>query len=323
MIVNFKPTVEFWEQGPGLDGMLKHIERCGRISYKSEDKITDDSYKEFVERMIKLGHGAVLEHGTVYLQVEENDVNYNFYYSRYSGNKYSKCHYLMAFNGIRTGPIFITTNYRVLLQGDYETWDEAMKNGYKKNWLDDLKYIVEPNNNFEKRFTFHIITDRGVSAEGNRHRVNSIIERSTRYCDYSGGKFGGQVRVMVPPEFFGSDHAKTLEHLNEDPSASMDMLQSLCGIIASGAENDRMQELESWLFANLACEYSYHRLRKLGWTTQQARRVLPLDLETEMAYTVFKSDWMHFLGLRCDPHAHPDMQVVANQIKETLNFKLC
>ena len=47
-----------------LDGraVLQHIERCGRVCYKSEDKITDTSAAAFVAGIIKRGHEAVLEH---------------------------------------------------------------------------------------------------------------------------------------------------------------------------------------------------------------------------------------------------------------------
>ena len=65
-----KPHFEILEQQPGLEGIYKQIELVGRTCYKSEDKITEDSAKEFVDRMIKSGHGAVLEHGTVYLRYD-------------------------------------------------------------------------------------------------------------------------------------------------------------------------------------------------------------------------------------------------------------
>ena len=73
-----KPSFEIWEQEPGLQGMYKQIELAGRICYKSEDKITGDSTKGFVDRMVKSGHGAMLEHGTVYLRIpiEEYEKNY-------------------------------------------------------------------------------------------------------------------------------------------------------------------------------------------------------------------------------------------------------
>jgi thymidylate synthase (FAD) len=72
------PNVELLVQQAGLDGLYKQIELAGRTCYKSEDKITDDSAKAFVDRMIKSKHYAMLEHGTVYLRIpiEEYEKNY-------------------------------------------------------------------------------------------------------------------------------------------------------------------------------------------------------------------------------------------------------
>ena len=61
--------VEVIEQQPGLEGVYKQIELAGRTCYKSEDKITEDSAKGFVDRMIGSKHGAMLEHVTVYLKI--------------------------------------------------------------------------------------------------------------------------------------------------------------------------------------------------------------------------------------------------------------
>ena len=52
-------------QQEGLEGVYKQIEFCGRTCYKSEDKITEDSAKGFVERMIKSNHTAMLEQGII------------------------------------------------------------------------------------------------------------------------------------------------------------------------------------------------------------------------------------------------------------------
>lgn len=51
-----KPSFEIWEQEAGLEGVFRQIERAGRVCYKSEDKITETSAKEFVDRMIKSDH---------------------------------------------------------------------------------------------------------------------------------------------------------------------------------------------------------------------------------------------------------------------------
>ena len=47
------------------DKILKNLELCGRVCYKSEDKITDDSAKKFVASLIKNGHEAMIEHDII------------------------------------------------------------------------------------------------------------------------------------------------------------------------------------------------------------------------------------------------------------------
>ena len=75
---------EIIEQEPGLEGIYEAIERAGRTCYKSEDKITDTSAKEFVDRMIKSGHNAMLEFGTIYLRIPIEEYKKN-YKNKYEG----------------------------------------------------------------------------------------------------------------------------------------------------------------------------------------------------------------------------------------------
>lgn len=147
-----KPSFEIIEQQPGILGLYKQIELAGRTCYRSEDKITPDSAAAFVDRMIKSGHGAMLEHGTVYLEIPcyTNGSTSNIVY-RYTNNKHSivRDKYGIIpdiFQFDHTA--YITTNLRVLVE-----------NG----WTDDLKYICEPTEYHEKRVTVRFICDRGVS----------------------------------------------------------------------------------------------------------------------------------------------------------------
>lgn len=162
----------------------KMIELAGRTCYKSEDKITENSAKEFVDRMIKLGHGAMLEHGTIYLTIDGEDPNL----SKIQSNPHTKVN-LVPYEVLTEGnytisyKAYITTNLRVLVEN---------------NLKELLCYQVEPTEHHEKRITAKFICDRGVSHEFVRHRVFSFAQESTRYCDYSKDKFGNDITYIIP-----------------------------------------------------------------------------------------------------------------------------
>ena len=261
-----KPSFEIWEQPSGLEGVYKQIERAGRICYKSEDKITEDSAKSFVDRMIKSGHGAMLEHGTVYLKVF-NVIENSELIDKYKSNKYSvvkegtevyNCHGDILYGSCKC----ITTNYRVLVE-----------NG----WLDDLKYICKPTEFHEKRITVHFVCDRGVSHEFVRHRVMSFAQESTRYCNYSKDKFGNEL-TFIQPCWLDDERLKLY-----GPYHTVIRDKSLESIFIASLNN---------------AEKDYIDLIDLGWKPQEARAVLPNSLKTELVVTGFTSDWNHFFDLR-------------------------
>lgn len=162
-----KPSVEIWDQEEGLNGVYKSIERAGRICYKSSDKITKDSAEPFVDRMIKSLHHSMLEQGTVYLTIPREDINYHIYLSKYRDNPYSECRVAQTLEGIPVGSLYISTNYRVIIEHD---------------WTDDLKYLCKPTKFHEKRISVHFTLDRAVSMEFLRHKKFSFAQESTRYC---------------------------------------------------------------------------------------------------------------------------------------------
>lgn len=158
-----KPSIEILEQGSGIQGIYKQIEKAGRTCYKSENLITEDSAEKFVNMIKDRQHTAMLEHGTVYLNIEDYFTDIKKVIPKYQSNKYSVT---------KIGPLgrsgrqaYITTNYRVLI---------------KNNWLDDLQYQCEPTKYHEKRITVKFICDRGISHEFVRHRVFSFAQESTR-----------------------------------------------------------------------------------------------------------------------------------------------
>lgn len=56
-----QPSVELMTNIDGQE-IMKHLELCGRVCYKSEDKIEDGSADKFLERIVRRGHEAVIEH---------------------------------------------------------------------------------------------------------------------------------------------------------------------------------------------------------------------------------------------------------------------
>lgn len=154
-----KSSVEILPQEPGVKGMLKLVERVGRIAYKSEDRITEDSYEKFVNMLYNRGHWAVFNLGTVYMIVPNSEVNipYELFSEPYS-------HYVKSF--FKDEKVYITTNYRVICQ-------LGLKEFMKKYWS-------EPTNNHYHRIATRWICSRGIGNELVRHRLFSFIQESTR-----------------------------------------------------------------------------------------------------------------------------------------------
>lgn len=206
------------EQEPGIDGIYKQIEWAGRHCYKSHDKITEDSAKEFVDRMIKSKHGAMLEHGTVYLKyVATYDVDdeswgipQNFHPFLFERNKYSVVRKLESPNECVW---FITTNLRAIIEMQLEDWE---------------KYMCDPADMHEKRITARFTCDRGVSHEIVRHRVMSFAQESQRYVGYDKEKFGSEV-TFIKPHWYDEEFPACLtwvESLKDAEQKYMDLREA-------------------------------------------------------------------------------------------------
>lgn len=279
-----KPSWEILEQEPGIDGIYKAIERAGRTCYKSEDKITENSAKPFVDRMVKSGHGAMLEHGTVYLKLTPSEIHI---YHKYRDNPYTNVNVVNSEDPYPVPTYYISTNYRVLVE---------------HGWLNDLKYLCEPTEHHEKRITVRFICDRGVSHEFVRHRVFSFAQESTRYCNYSKDKFGNEL-IFIEPCW--------LEDYNYEGNTYYNGFL----VALRAAEANYLNLLKQWEDKIPDKRYKTG-FRNNPWTPQQARAVLPNALKTELVMTGFINDWKHFFELRCAPNAHPSARELAIPLSE-------
>lgn len=194
-----EPSVELAQNLDAAE-IMKHIERAGRVCYKSESNISDTSAEKFIANIIKSGHESVIEHVSI---------------------------------------------------------------------------------------TFKIICDRGISHEIVRHRLASYSQESSRYCDYSGDKFGGEL-TFIKPCFW----------------------------------NDNDENYLLWLETMATLEKNYLEMRKKGARPEQARSILPNSLKTEIFMTANLREWRHFLKLRTSKRAHPQMREISLKIYKILNENL-
>lgn len=286
-------SAEIWQQPEGEVGIYKQVEKAARLCYKSEDKVTEDSYKRFIDMLNSNGHLSPLEHGTIYLafhepwdarsywEVEKYILNS---YSRVSKSIYDKKDYREGERQYSTA--YVTTNYRVLKE---------------HGWEKDLLYLYNPTEYHTERISVHITTSRSISHELVRHRVFSFCQESQRYCAYNKGKFGGEVTFIKPtwsnlPVGEYKVEGGYPEGHDECPAIERKFINSL-----------------------MDAEHFYLTLLQEGWKPQQAREVLPNATKTELIMTGYEDDWEEFFKLRCSPAAHPMMQELANQIKELIH----
>ncbi len=283
--------------------MLEQVEAAARTCYRSEgftkydEQGNSTTAAEFVPRIMKsYKHESVGEHGTVYL-VDRQELHTrpagNWWVQKYFNNPFSR---VVRVQAEVYEYFYITTNYRVLVE-----------NG----WEDDLKYWSEPTMHHVRRHTVRFFTDRGVSAEANRHRANSPTERSTRFVNYG---HDGAITVCVPEEYAEDEINRSV---NEWGGVNM-AFRNMCYSIGGG-KDDLFDVIDIWLFGNMAAEWTYLKLLEKGCKPQQARRVLPMDVETELVVTAFPDQWARFFGWRFYGFTgtpHPDIKAVTAHIMD-------
>lgn len=294
--------VEIIPQDWSLEGIYKQCELAGRTAYKSEDRITEGSAKKFVEALMKLKHGAVLEHGTIYLKYESELVRgvqeCDVLFQKYKNNKFSV--YNTSKVTLRNETIvggYVTTNLRVLMEND---------------WMDDLQYLCEPTEYHERRVTVKFICSRSIAQEITRHRVFSFLMESQRYVGYNKDKFGGEITIIVP-EWIKARINDIASYNNNDDLARMSYAEAL--------RDGRMHEDKAiimWAVSQEMSEAHYLSLTsELNVKAEEARSVLTNDCKTELVMTGFISDWEHFFDLRSKGTTgkpHPDVKILADTL---------
>ena len=194
------------------DIVMKHLEVAGRVCYRSEGNITEESADRFIKSIISRGHESVIEH-------------------------------------IQVSAI--------------------------------------------------IICERSISHQIVRHRLASHSQESQRYCNYSKERFDGQIRYIIPT-WLENEEAELKEYLEYGSSPYI----SIPGQI--------------WIESMLKSERDYKELIRYGWTPEQARTVIPNSAKTELMMTMNLREWRHFLNVRGESGADPQIVKLANILLEDL-----
>ena len=293
---------------PGINegSILRRIERIGRVCYKSEDKITDTSAETFVGNIIKRNHGAVVEHGSLLFMTD----TYTHMNIRCDVMRLENIFGIRSFLRMTTNE----DNSRNIVSGNIRAWREFIENcqkfmptipaylysvihDYSKLFpeyapgilketadlfrklrpitVDELQTDVEIKVHYDISILF--TCDRGVTHEIVRHRPASYAQESTRYCNYTLGKFGTEITVVKP------------SWCEEDSEAYYEW-QTSC-------ENAETRYF--WM------------VNELGCTPQEARSVLPTSTKAEIVMTAPVGEWQHFFDLRTSSAAHPDIRALA------------
>lgn len=130
-----------------------------------------------------------------------------------------------------------------------------------------------------------IVGDRGMTHELIRHRIAAFAQESTRYCNYSKGKFSGEITVVSPD-----------------------------GMTADQEYN--------WYSAMMSAQQHYMHGLALGMKSEIARGMLPINLKAEIVITANLREWMHVFDMRCDTPAHPVIRKCSLEILRSFNKRL-
>ena len=282
--------------------LVIRLEACGRICYKSEEKITKDSAMPFVKKIAEHGHNSVMEMAVVTLgvqcSVEQFDellaLEPKYFFMDRRGDEVLITGSVRSFRELygraaKTAVVeamvaFQVNKHPYLFEG---VWDGGSRQDISDIQVRKLAIAevekLPPELVAKHRFCGVMFTvNRAVTHEIVRHRPCSYLQESQRYCRYSQDKFGNQV-TFVKPMFY----------------------------------DEGTEEYALWQQAMEDTEKIYLKLLESS-TPQAARTVLPNSCKTEIIVYCNLEEWKHIFKLRTSPAAEPSMREVMIPLAEEM-----
>lgn len=167
-----KPSFEIWDQEEGLEGVYKQIERAGRVCYKSEDKISENTYKEFVDRMIASKHCYT---GSTEILTEKGWIRFD----SYNGEKVATVDALNNFNGFETPYRIIRHQYTGNFYF-YPSLGIEVTDGHRMYGL-----FRESRNNFYNNESYipFVCGDSYIDNNGRKKTLGERMFKSPKHCN--------------------------------------------------------------------------------------------------------------------------------------------
>lgn len=352
MIQFVKQAVIPWGPCPSDEaGILKRIEAAGRTAYKSEDKITDDSAKGFVQRMLSSGHMSVLEHSNIVFEVFawKNGIHPDYRDLRAVLSERNIYHPI-AMDSV-CPPYFIGGNMRAWIETIQYLWDTneyPYSDNSSRRWALLFAYHLSrffPNILSLKSLCPRLWLDTGdalidwAACVGVSSDWPRSTEKAVRLAD-TNIQFLPGLKHSIPVFSFkiiadrGISHEivrhrslsftqESTRYVNYGNKGGVFIFPE--HLEEDGFDQDKLVKdipLEVWMEwreYESACEAAYNAYCRILYRYQRkpqiVRDLLPNLLKTELYVSGRWSAWKHFIELRDSPAAHPRIQKIAKEIR--------
>lgn len=343
-----KAKYEIWlPKECNAKNILESIERAAKVCYKSEGNIKEGSALPFVKGLIKRGHTSCLEHGSIYLYVNQRKMHeyWNEHWGNGKINSYVnfilKCRETINItntfsdyrisgryiaNGDEPAEMYFYTNARFVYEKCPKLfWDIILE----RELPNFIELFTPKEDDPYRRQTVMFTADQRITEEFLRHRVASPNKESTRYCCYSSDKHENELTFIIPPRL------KNVINDNDKPIKN-EMFWEI--------NNKNIEDTDITLLLNAYDynEYVYNKLTtQYGWRAEEARIALPIGVKADLVLTNSLIDWCYgrsepvndykpdiengeilgkwikgFFGLRIDSAAHPQARELAIPLLE-------
>ena len=268
--------------------MLEHASLVLEVGEQEYSLI--ETLRSFMENMIEDGE----QNRKCYLRYTNSTSDSNNYRYFISGNIRAWYEFMMYANSVNGLPKrlynIINDNVNNIFDIDVDAFDVDTfdyiydEDDFYAKVVTDMNQLTDEERMVHETFSVLFTVDRGVTHELVRMRDCSFAQESTRYCNYTNGKFGNEITVILP-----------------------------CFFDTGMGTNSNSLVYKEWESACKNAEASYFKLLEYGAKPQEARDVLPTSVKADIVMTTNLAEWKHIFNLRaCDSTgpAHPQMKEV-------------